>query len=96
MKQEFIGFYDPTESEIENAWKDGTFSFDANSILNLYRYTDATRNDFLSALKTLKTRLFIPHQSALEFHTNRKNVIDNLLTSYVKLEDSFKENYEKL
>ena len=55
MKKEFIGFYDPTEKEINDAWTKGIFTFDANTLLNLYRYTELTRKDFLSALKTKKT-----------------------------------------
>ena len=60
MKKEFIGFYDPTDEEIEQAWNDGIFAFDANTLLNLYRYTDVTRKDFTHALKSIKERLFIP------------------------------------
>lgn len=78
MKKKFIGFYDPTEQEIEDAWTNGVFAFDANTLLNLYRYTDVTRKDFLHVLKFIKENLFIPFQVAFEYLNNRIKVIDDL------------------
>lgn len=94
MKKEFIGFYDPTEEEIEKAWNDGIFAFDANALLNLYRYTDVARKDFLNSLKSIKERLFIPSQVAYEYLNNRVSVIDGLERSYLDLQKIFKENFE--
>jgi hypothetical protein len=95
MKKEFIGFYNPTEIEISEAWSNGTFAFDANTLLNIYRYTELTRKDFLSALKTIKDKLFLPHQTALEFHSNRIGVIEGIGFSYLNLYKLFEVNFEK-
>ncbi len=95
MKNDFIGFYDPTEEEINNAWTNGSFAFDANTLLNLYRYSEQTRKDFLSALKSLKDKLFIPHQVALEYHSNRSGVIEGIGHSYSNLYKVFESNFEK-
>lgn len=95
MKNKFIGFYDPTKEEIDSAWEKGVFAFDANSLLNLYRYTDKTRTDFLSALKTIKERLFLPFQSAYEYHNNRINVIETLENDFIKIFDLISDNFEK-
>ncbi|TDP60663.1 PIN domain-containing protein [Flavobacterium dankookense] len=94
MKKEFIGFYDPTDEEIEQAWNDGIFAFDANTLLNLYRYTDVTRKDFTHALKSIKERLFIPSQVAYEYLNNRVGVIDGLEKSYFELEKVLKDNFD--
>lgn len=94
MKKEFIGFYDPTDEEIEKAWNDGIFAFDANTLLNLYRYTDVTRKDFTHALKSIKERLFIPSQVAYEYLNNRVGVIDGLEKSYFELEKVLKDNFD--
>jgi hypothetical protein len=96
MKKEFIGYYDPTEGEIRNSWTNGVFSFDANTLLNLYRYTELTRNDFLDALKTLKGKLFLPHQAALEYHINRIAVIERVANSYTMINDILTTNFEKV
>lgn len=95
MKDKFIGFYDPTKEEIDTAWKDGTFAFDANSLLNLYRYTEDTRNDFINAIKNIKKRLFLPYQSAYEFHNNRLNVIERTKESFNEVLKSFSTHIEK-
>lgn len=94
MKKKFIGFYDPTEHEIDDAWTNGVFAFDANTLLNLYRYTDVTRKDFLHVLKFIKDNLFIPFQVAFEYLNNRINVIDGLEKSYIDLEQSYKVIFE--
>lgn len=95
MKKKFIGFYNPTKDEIDEAWKKGIFAFDANTLLNLYRYTDKTRDDFLNALKTIKERLFLPYQAAFEYQNNRLEVIDSIENSYDELYDIFPDNFDK-
>lgn len=67
MKEEFFGFYDPTQEEVDISWKDDTFIFDTNALLNLYRYPESTRNDYLSVVNELNDRLYMPHQVGLEF-----------------------------
>lgn len=98
MKKEFIGFYNPTEKEIDDAWNKGTFAFDANSLLNLYRYSELTRKDFISALKTIKTKtkLFLPFQAAYEFHSNRIKVIDGIESTYTTINELLEDNFSKV
>ena len=95
MRKKFIGFYNPTTNEIDDAWGSGVFAFDANTLLNLYRYTDNTRKDFLSALKTIKDRLFLPYQAAYEYHNNRLDVIEGIEKAYEDLYNIFPENFTK-
>lgn len=94
MKKEFIGFYNPTQEETDKSWNEGVFCFDANSILNLYRYSEETRNDFITALKSIKERIFLPYQAAFEFHNNRLGVISGTKSAYKKIEETYKENFE--
>ncbi len=89
MKNKFIGFYNPTSEEIDNAWKTGVFAFDANALLNLYRYTESTRKDFIMALKTIKDKLFLPYQAAYEYHDNRLGVIEDIERDYDDLYNIF-------
>lgn len=96
MKNKFIGFYNPTKKEIDFAWKNGIFAFDANSLLNLYRYTDSTRIDFLRALQTIKNKLFLPFQAAYEYHNNRLEVIEGIENAYQNLHDIVSENFDKI
>jgi len=65
MKQVFPGHYRPTHQEIDRMWAEGTFVFDANALLNLYRYTDGTRETFIQTLEALASRVWIPYQVGL-------------------------------
>ena len=95
MKKEFFGFYEPTEAEIDKAWENGIFVFDANALLNLYRYSDSTRKDFILAITKLKEKLFMPFQVGHEYHSNRHFVIETLTNSYNSLLSSIKDISEK-
>jgi PIN like domain len=75
MKELFSGYYRPEEHEFKEAWKSATFVLDANILLNMYRYPEETRNQFLAALRVIENRLWVPHQAALEFQRNRLAVI---------------------
>ena len=95
MKKEFFGFYEPTQTEIDKSWENGIFVFDTNTLLNLYRYSESTRKDFLLAVTKLKDKLFMPYQVGYEYHSNRHFVIDTLNNSYNSLISSIKDNSEK-
>ncbi len=75
MRDSLFGFYTPTADDYDKLWKEGTFIFDANSLLDLYRATPGARNDLLGALGSFKDRLWLPYQAALEFQRNRCGVI---------------------
>jgi hypothetical protein len=95
MKDEFLGFYAPTKGEIDKAWKEGTFVFDTNVLLNLYRYSEKTRKDFLLVMSKVKDRIFLPHQVGLEYHSNRLSTIEGLENSYSALLNGIKSFFEK-
>lgn len=95
MKKEFFGFYEPTQPEIDKSWENGIFVFDANTLLNLYRYSESTRKDFLLALTKLKDKLFMPYQVGHEYHSNRHFVIETLNNSYKTLLSSINDISEK-
>lgn len=85
MKETFPGHYRPDRKEIERMWAEGTFVFDANALLNLYRYTDATREEFIQTLEALHSRVWIPYQVGLEFFQNRAQVMSAAVPGYAKL-----------
>jgi len=90
MKSKFPGYFKLTEDEINNLWENALFVFDANILLNLYRYSDETRDDFFKILEKVKDRIWIPHQSASEFFENRLNVISQQEKSYEEATNSLK------
>ncbi|MGZ3645243.1 MAG: hypothetical protein ACXVCM_15485, partial [Ktedonobacteraceae bacterium] len=50
MQELFPGYYRPTKEEFSTMWQQCIFVFDANVLLNIYRYT-ATSNVLESASK---------------------------------------------
>ena len=59
MKKHFPGHFSPTKSEIKLLWENCIFVVDTNILLNLYRYSDATRKEFLQILDKIKERLWL-------------------------------------
>src|SRR5271157_1543664 len=82
MKKTFPGYFPPTNKEADRLWENCLFTLDANILLNLYRYSDKTRNEFIMVLKTMKDRLWLPHRAAQEYFENRLTVISQQEKAY--------------
>lgn len=89
MKKLFPGYYKKTESDIRKIWENGIILFDTNVLLNLYRYSDATRETLLELIGKFSKQIFLPHQSALEYNRNRYEVI-------AEQEKAYKEFLDKI
>ena len=61
MKELFPGYFREDEREIKEIWDNCYFVFDANILLNLYRYSDTTRKDFLKVLEKVKERVIMSY-----------------------------------
>ena len=75
MRTLFKSYYPLPEKEQADLWKTALIVPDANVLLSLYRFTLATRQELIKVLKSLQSRLWIPHQVGAEFHKNRLTVI---------------------
>lgn len=82
MKERFGGYYRPSEDEFVDLWQNCVFVLDTNVLLNLYRYPLDARNDLIGVLKRVKSRVWIPHQVALEYEENRLTVISEQMKRY--------------
>lgn len=71
MKKAFVGYYTLSESEFRELWKTARIIVDANVLLAIYGLSPSTRKALLRLLESLKKRLWIPHQFALEYQRNR-------------------------
>lgn len=100
MKELFSEYHKLSEADTKSVWDDSLIVFDTNVLLNLYRYTDSTRNEYIEVLKRYKDRLWIPYQVALEFNRNRASVIIANETAYdslvAKLETKFEATIKDL
>lgn len=82
MKELFPGHFKENEENLKKAWSSCIFVFDANILLNLYRYSDETRREFFQLLQKIKNRIWLPHRAAEEYLNNRLSVIDQQERSY--------------
>jgi hypothetical protein len=96
MKNKFPGYYTPTEEEFKDLWDDSIFILDTNVLLNLYRYTDKTRDELIKIFNKITDRLWIPHQVALEYHKDRIKVINDQKNAYPKIRNILKEYRNKI
>lgn len=101
MKTMFTGYYAPSEEEFNSLWSECLFVFDANTLLNLYRYSKESRDLLFKVMEAIKERLWLPHQIALEYHRNMLGEIYNQESAYKKISDKVQsavnslENYLK-
>ena len=59
MRYLFPGYYQPTEEEFTELWKECIFSFDTNVLLHIYRYSPKTRQRLFDILEKLQERQFL-------------------------------------
>lgn len=96
MRNAFRGYYRPTQEEFSDLWGNCLFVLDANVLLNIYRFTPSTREDFIRVLEKISPRLWVPYQAALEYQMNRLEVIDQQLKAYDKIQESLSKNKNKI
>ncbi|APE36429.1 hypothetical protein BOX37_23655 [Nocardia mangyaensis] len=88
----FEAFIVPGPSDTSAALQTGILAVDTNVLLNLYRYNESTRADFLSVLRAVRERLFVPHQVVREFWRNRQSVIGGLGASKKDAQSALAKN----
>lgn len=71
MRNSFKEYYGLNSSELKKLWNEGLIVFDTNVLLSLYRRSQDVRNDFISMIKSLSDRIWIPYQVGYEFHEHR-------------------------
>lgn len=82
MKSKFIGYYTPTDDEFSDLWDNCIFSFDANALLNIFRYSRNLQDELLDTIDALQARTWVSHQAAMEFHERRLDVVADQVSAY--------------
>lgn len=82
MRNHFPGYYSPSNKEYKSLWTNCIFAFDANVLLDSYRYSLSTRTELLNLIGRISRRIWLPHQSGFEYHKNRLIVISGQSKSY--------------
>ncbi len=87
MKNAIREYIELKGEEKEELWNNAVFVFDTNVFLNLYRYSQKTRDILLGAMEQLKERIWMPNHVANEFMENRIEVIFETIDRYAKLHE---------
>lgn len=74
----FREFFYNEELDFKNLGEDTIVIFDTNTLLNIYRYSNNTREKLIKAINNIKNNIWMPYQVGLEFNLNRRNVIEKL------------------
>lgn len=88
MKNRFAEYYELPEERIKEIWDNSLIVFDTNVLLNLYRYNEEARTEFINVIKFYKERLWIPYQVGLEFHRRREEIMRKNAAAYETLGNS--------
>lgn len=72
----YVAWLRGTEDEtVRSAFVSGLVVLDANVLLALYEVGSSAREEVLDILANLGSRLWVPHQAAIEFSRNRRRVV---------------------
>jgi len=91
MKEKFSEYYKIDDVELKKHWQQDVFCFDANVLLNLYRYTPKTRDAFFALLEKIEDRIWISYQAAFEYQKNRLIVINAQKEAYKEIRDTLEK-----
>lgn len=84
MKNLFSWRLPLSDADFTNLWESAIFVFDTNFLLDLYRVSRSTLEDFLRILEGLQERIWLPHQVVSEFFSLREEIILSETASFKK------------
>ena len=85
MRNLFSWRIKPSEAEFSDLWENATFVFDTNFLLDLYRVSRFTAEDYLNnILEHIQDRIWLPHQVVNEFFDRREGEIHSEAESFQK------------
>jgi hypothetical protein len=90
LQKHFSEHFRPTKDESKTIWAEAVFVFDANVLLNLYRLSTEHSSAIVGMLKTVKDRLFLPHQVAAEFFRHREEEIASQVNEFERVRNYLK------
>lgn len=96
MRNTLREYYHPSDVEFTKLWDDSLFVFDANILLNIYRYSQKTRETFLDILEKFSDRIWVPHQAAMEYQQRRLDVIGKQESAYTEIQDLLNQSLNKI
>jgi hypothetical protein len=81
LRERFPGYFPPGDDDVQDFMERGVVAFDTNALLDIYRFNDHARTEYIAALRQLSERLWIPHRVGEELLENRLSVINECSTA---------------
>lgn len=86
MRKIFHQYFRPSQDELKELWQQGLLIFDASVLLNVYGYSDETRDELVELFEKKAGQIRLPYQFGLEYARNRSTVIAKQIGNYSKVE----------
>lgn len=96
MKNLFPGHFPLSEDDLSELMQKAIFVLDTNVLLNMYRYTEPSREHFFHILERLSNRVSIPYQVASEFFDARTKVIQDQNKAIDLMDKAIEDTHNKL
>lgn len=96
MKNLFPGHFPLSQEELSQLMQRAIFVLDTNVLLNMYRYTEKSRNLFFEIIERLGDRIAIPYQVASEFFDARTKVIQDQNKAIDLMDQAIEDAHNKL
>lgn len=95
-EKKFFEYYILSDKErIKRIWNEAIIVLDTNVLLNLYRYSEDSKNNLLDVLEFYKDRLWIPYQVGLEYQQDRVSVYMDMNAAYDQIVASLNKETEE-
>lgn len=91
MRTMFHQFFRPTKAKMDEMLEKALICYDANVLLNIYRYSEETQGGLIEVFKAFVDRTCLPHQVAFEYARNRANTIVEQVNLCQSTEAAFKK-----
>jgi hypothetical protein len=96
MKELFPGYYFEASETIKLGIPATAIIFDANVLLNLYRYPIGASEDILRLMEGLGEKVWLPYHVALEYQRNRLTVIAEQKKRFREARDTVEKGVSSL
>lgn len=86
------------DEDLNQLWEKGLFVFDANVLLDLYRFPENAKEDLLNILsdKKINKRIWLPFQAVLEFTNNRLEAVSDQKNKFAQVKSILCKTIEKI
>jgi predicted nucleic acid-binding protein len=91
MDEYFPEQFPISADRMKEIWSEATIVFDTNVLLDAYRYSEHTREEFFRILTSVKNRIWVPFQVVNEFFANRIAVIQSEIKSCRTLAEKLRD-----